>query len=369
MWSRTIAAVAVLASVGLGTPAIAAKKPAQAPAPKLTLESVNNAEFFAKPAKPGQSAKTHKKHQASKTLDPVVLKAQVLLDRAGFSPGVIDAMGGENFAKALTAFQRQNELDGTGELDEPTWAKLIATSADPVLSEYQITGADVKGPFLKKIPQGLEKMAELDHLSYTSPRELLSEKFHLSESLLAALNPREPFKDAERTIVVTNVPQDRAGAKAAKIEVDKAGRTVRALDQDGKLIAMFPASIGSSEKPAPSGTHKVQAISPNPVYRYDPKFAWKEIKTQKKFTVPSGPNNPVGAVWINLSVPSYGIHGTPNPEKVSKTESHGCIRLTNWDVKALAKMVAKGTPVEFLDNATVAGRQKPGTVGQSVGSR
>ena len=375
MWSRTIAVIAVLAPVWLGTPALAAKKPAQAPAPNLTLESVNSAQFFAKPVQPGKPTKNAKKDakkdkdKASKTMDPVVLKAQVLLDRAGFSPGVIDAMGGENFAKALTAFQRENGLDATGELDDPTWAKLIATSADPALTEYQVTPADVKGPFVKKIPQGLEAMAELDHLSYTGPRELLSEKFHVSESLLVALNPREPFKDAERTVVVANVPQDRAGAKAAKIQVDKAERTVRALDQDGKLIAMFPASVGSEDLPTPSGTHKVQAVSPNPVYKYDPKFAWKEIKTQKKFTVPAGPNNPVGAVWINLSVPSYGIHGTPNPEKVSKTESHGCIRLTNWDVKALAKMVAKGTPVEFLDNAAVASQQKPSTVGQSVGSR
>jgi lipoprotein-anchoring transpeptidase ErfK/SrfK len=363
MWSRTIAAVAVLAPVWLGTPATAAsaKKPAQASVQRLTLESVNAAEF-----KPGKPAKAE---NVAKALDPAVLKAQVRLDRAGFSPGVIDATGGDNFAKALTAYQRENGLDASGKLDEPTWSKLTATSADPVLTEYQITRADVKGPFVKKIPQGLEQMAELDHLSYTGPRELLAEKFHMSENLLKALNPRESFEQAERTIVVANVPQERPGGKAAKIEVDKAGRAVRALDQDGKLIAIFPASIGSAEKPAPSGSHKVQAVSPNPVYKYDPKFAWKEIKTQKKFTVPAGPNNPVGVVWINLSVPSYGIHGTPNPEKVSKTESHGCIRLTNWDVKALAKMVAKGTPVEFLDNAMAAGRQKPSTVGQSVGSR
>jgi lipoprotein-anchoring transpeptidase ErfK/SrfK len=363
MWSRSIALIAVLAPVWLATPAIAAsaKKPPPVSAPKLTLESVNAAEFSAKPAKPAKPAKSDK---ASKSLDPVVLKAQVLLDRAGFSPGVIDALGGENFAKALTAFQRQNELGPSGKLDEPTWSKLTATSVDPVLTEYEIARADVKGPFVKKIPQGLEQMAKLDGLSYTGPRELLSEKFHMSESLLAALNPRESFKQAEQSIVVANVPQDRVGAKAAKIEVDKAERTVRALDQDGKLIAIFPVSIGSEEKPAPSGSYKVNAISPNPVYRYDPKFGWKEVKTKNKLTIRPGPNNPVGVVWINLTAPSYGIHGTPNPEKISKTESHGCIRLTNWDVKTLANMVGKGTPVEFLDNAAIAGQQKPGTVGQ-----
>jgi lipoprotein-anchoring transpeptidase ErfK/SrfK len=136
---------------------------------------------------------------------------------------------------------------------------------------------------------------------------------------------------------------------------------VRALDTDGKLIAYYPASIGSEEKPAPSGTHKVKGIGHNPVYRYNPEFGWKEVKTKEKLEIKPGPNNPVGVVWIDLTVNSYGIHGTPEPEKVSKTYSHGCIRLTNWDARALAKMVSRGTPVEFLN--------QPSTIGQSTNGR
>jgi lipoprotein-anchoring transpeptidase ErfK/SrfK len=344
MWSRSIAVLAVLAPVWIVSPALAAKP---ATAQKLSPESVNAAQFSAQPGKP------------SKGLDPVVLKAQVLLDRAGFSPGAIDAVAGENFSKALAAFQRQNGLEPSGKFDEPTWSKLNATSADPVLTEYEITREDVKGPFVREIPSDFEKMAELDRLSYTGPRELLAEKFHMSEKLLKALNPKESFNRAERSIVVANVPQQRNGAKAARIEVDKADRSVRAFDKDGKLIAYYPASIGSTEKPAPSGSYKVNRVAENPTYRYNPVFAWKDVKVQRPIEIAPGPNNPVGVVWIDLTAKTYGIHGTPNPEKVSKTESHGCIRLTNWDARALAKMVSKGTPVDFLD--------QPGAAGQAAG--
>ncbi len=141
----------------------------------------------------------------------------------------------------------------------------------------------------------------------------------------------------------------RQRANVATVVVEKTPRDVRAYDKDGKLVAFYPATIGSSEKPAPSGTFKVRRVAYNPDYHYDPKFAWKGVKTQKPLVVKPGPNNPVGLVWIDLTAPSYGIHGTPGPDKIGKTESHGCIRLTNWDALDLAGMVHKGTVVKFED--------------------
>jgi lipoprotein-anchoring transpeptidase ErfK/SrfK len=300
----------------------------------LTLDAVNKAEFSA---------------GKSKGLNPATLKAQVLLDRARFSPGVIDGAGGDNFKKALAAFQQRQQLKASGRLDAPTWEKLNTNVSEPALIEYTLKEGDVKGPFVEKIPKKMEEMAELKSLGYTSPVELLSEKFHMDEKLLKALNPGKQFRDAGETIVVPNVEQRGERTRVSKIEIDKKRKVLRALNKDGELVAFYPASVGSADKPAPSGSYEVRAVAENPTYTYNPEYKFKSVKTDKPFTVAAGPNNPVGAVWIDLSLKSYGIHGTPEPTKVSKTYSHGCIRLTNWDVKDLAKLVSKGTKVEFLD--------------------
>jgi lipoprotein-anchoring transpeptidase ErfK/SrfK len=283
----------------------------------------------------------------TKGVDPITVKAQVLLDRAGFSPGEIDGRVGENVTTALRSFAEARGLPAQRRLTAAIWAALAATSEEPALIEYTITDEDVKGPFLDKVPAKMEDMRGLKRLAYGSAAEALAEKFHMSEDLLETLNPDKSFEAGE-TIVVANVSNETGDVKVTKIEVDKTQRVLRAFAKDGDLVAVFPATVGSTEKPAPSGAYKVTGIARNPTYRYNPAYRFKGVKATEPFTINPGPNNPVGSVWIALSAPSYGIHGTPNPAKVSKTESHGCIRLTNWDAKKLAAMVARGTIVEFI---------------------
>jgi lipoprotein-anchoring transpeptidase ErfK/SrfK len=291
-------------------------------------------------------------------INPALVKAQVLLDRARFSPGEIDGKLGDNIKKALTAFAAERHLPAKGELSEQVWQELISTSAEPIVKEYVISDDDVKGPFVQKIPAKMEEMKNLPALSYTSPREKIAEKFHMSEELLARLNPGQKFAEAGEAIIVTNVTTGPLPQKAARLEVDKTAQTLKAFDRNQDLIAFYPVTAGSTEKPAPSGRVKVTGVSKHPTYRYNPAYAFKGVKAQQPFTVKAGPNNPVGVVWIGLKGEGYGIHGTPDPSKVSKSESHGCIRMTNWDALQLASAVSKGTSVDFRGDESA---RKPNT--------
>jgi lipoprotein-anchoring transpeptidase ErfK/SrfK len=214
--------------------------------------------------------------------------------------------------------------------------------------EYALSDQDVAGPFLDKVPAKLDEMQGLQALTYGSAREKIAEQFHMSEELLAALNPGKRFDRVGETIFVVQPGGDQLGTKAAKLEIDKSAQTLRALAKDGKLIAFFPITAGSSEKPAPSGELRIRNVAHNPTYRYNPQYEFKEVRAKVPFTIAAGPNNPVGLVWIGLPGEGYGIHGTPDPSKVGKTESHGCIRLTNWDALRLAQMVSKGAPVSII---------------------
>ena len=311
--------------------------PAQAQETRLTLEAVNTAEL------PSGGVKG---------VNPGVVRLQVMLDRARFSPGIIDGQGGENVDKAVAAFRTANGLGEGNMLDQATWDRLTAASPESALVEYTVTDDDVRGPFTKRIPAKMEDMAELDRLGYTSPVEAIAERFHMDEDLVKALNLGRPIDQPGTKLVVANVRREGtppAERKAARIEVDKGGRALRVLDREGGLIAFYPASIGSEEKPAPSGENAVRAVARNPDYTYNPDYAFKGVKTREKFRIAPGPNNPVGTTWIALEGEGYGIHGTPEPSKVGKSYSHGCVRLTNWDAEELARLVQKGTPVLFKD--------------------
>ena len=236
----------------------------------------------------------------------------------------------------------------TSKLDAPAWEKLTATSSEPVIKDYTITAEDVRGPFIKRLPS-FQDMSKLPHMGYLNATEELAERFHMSEGLLRALNPGKSFDKPGTAIAVTNVARKPTSDKVVRIEIDKTKRTLRGFDKAGNLVVFDPASIGSEERPAPSGTFKVVDVSFNPVYHYDPKLKFKGVNSKKPFDIQPGPNNPVGSVWIGISSPGYGIHGTPDPSRVSKSYSHGCIRLTNWDAEYLAALVSKGTTVDFLE--------------------
>jgi lipoprotein-anchoring transpeptidase ErfK/SrfK len=214
---------------------------------------------------------------------------------------------------------------------------------------YTITEKDVAGPFTEVIPDDYRAKAQLKELGYTSPAELLAERFHMSQDLLRRLNPDADFGRAGQEIMVASVERHGASATASRVEVEARSQTVTVYEKNDQVIAVYPATVGSKDRPSPVGEFKVTAIAENPVYHYDPELNLRNVDVPEKLEIPAGPNNPVGAVWISLSAKGYGLHGTPEPDKVSKAASHGCVRLTNWDALDLATHVRKGTPVTITD--------------------
>jgi lipoprotein-anchoring transpeptidase ErfK/SrfK len=280
------------------------------------------------------------------------LGIQVRLDRSGFSPGVIDGRLGRDSVRALKDFQAANNLPSTGAADCATWKALSAEPVESTIS-YTISDEDARGPFVEHIPVELGDQATLPALSYQSLAERLSERFHTTPAFLQQLNPHVRL-DAGASIVVPNVapfdpaarPQKAARAAAAKVEVTREGR-LTVQDAAGRTLMTAPVSSGSEHDPLPPGDWKVTVVDWMPAFHYNPDLFWDAAPEDTRATIKPGPNNPVGVVWIGISKEHYGIHGTPEPSRIGRTESHGCVRLTNWDAARLAGLVSVGTPVIF----------------------
>lgn len=283
-------------------------------------------------------------------ISPALLRAQVILDRRGFSPGVIDGRAGDSTAIALSAFQEAAGLPVTGALDQASFERLVAEDGAEVLVSHTLTKEDLAGPFVGKLPKDLTALSKVKHLGYRNANEALAERFHMHEDLLRTLNPEEPAVGREIVVAAVDAPGPVKEA-VDRLVVDKGARTLRVLDAQGTALATYPASIGSEENPAPSGELEILGVAKKPKWNYDPKLSLEGQKDRpkRKLTIADGPNNPVGVVWIDLSKDHFGIHGSPEPHLIGKTQSSGCIRLTNWDASELQGLVRNGMKVSFED--------------------
>jgi len=274
---------------------------------------------------------------------PDMLATQVLLDRAGFSPGEIDGAGGPNTQHAITAFESANKT---------TIADALGASSEPATITYTITAEDETAPKTPNIPEDMMEKAKLKRLEYSTMVEMLGERFHASPALLTKLNPSAAFSSGE-TITVPNTQavsaQESKPVPNILVKVSKQNSTLTVTDSSGAVLMHAPVTSGSEHDPLPIGPWTVTAVVRNPTFNYNPDLFWDAEPSHAKAKVPAGPNGPVGVVWIDISKPHYGIHGTPEPGTVGHTSSHGCVRLTNWDALKLAAMVGKGTQVEFTE--------------------
>ena len=329
-----------LAACGAPAPETSPETPGQAAAPAavFTAEQIDRALPLAEaPDAPAADP-------AAARPEAGLVRLQILLDRSRFSPGVIDGLRGENTRQAVAAFRKAEGLEGDA-IDDVLIQRLVAADGGPAMTTYTLTAADLAGPFSPPPGDDLKALAAAG-TRYASARERIAERFHITEALLQALNPGVDFRTPGQRLVVPAV-DDRPLPQVARIVVDKTERSLRAFDAAGGLVAFYPATIGSTERPAPSGTLRIEGVANEPDYTYDPARLSYD-RGDEKVVVPAGPNNPVGSVWIELSRDSYGIHGSPDPSKIAKAASNGCVRLTNWDAEQLAAAVKPGVEVRFI---------------------
>ena len=311
---------------------------------------------------PGTAGAQHRKAPPATANDSRALAVQVALDRAGFSPGEIDGQGGAKTRLALSAFQTANNLPSSGTSDETTLAAL-RVAPEPIIS-YTITQHDVAGPFIGSMPKDMMAAAKLPAFGYTTALEALAEKFHSSQAFLRRLNPRASWEAGEVIKVPDVEPFELPGKTQAKpaaargttakpmpdagpveVVLNGAAKSLVVRDSGGRVLMHAPITSGSEHDPLPIGEWKVTSVSWNPTFNYNPDLFWDANPTHSKEKIAPGPNNPVGVVWVDINKEHFGLHGTPEPSTIGRTESHGCVRLTNWDATRLGKLVAPGTKV------------------------
>lgn len=322
-------------TANIGAAPTTTKAPTNSAAAKAswTLDGLNNASWY---------------EDIGKGQFPVYARAHVMLNNAHASPGAIDGTSGKNTLKAIASFQQMNGIKPTGTLTQETWDALLAKQGSkPAFVEYTITEEDLKGPYAESIPSDYALQAKMKGLYYTRVTEMLGEKFHMDEDFLKKLNPKATFKKAGEKLIVANI-RNEVPEDIHLIVAHKGAKQLYLFNSRNQMIASFPATIGSSSTPSPTGTYKVTGVAKNPWYSYSPSN-FVQGNNKKPLSLPPGPNGPVGNIWIGLSKKSFGIHGTPNPSAISKTASHGCIRLTNWDANDLGRKVKSGVTVRFLE--------------------
>ena len=275
--------------------------------------------------------------------DMDIAALQVLLDREGFSPGAINGLMSDYLIRIVELYEQRSGIRQLSGNSEAVGERLFKSGGEAFF-QYTLTAEDIAGPFLADLPKRIQDQRGLGKLDYLSVQEAIAERFHMDEVFLKSLNPEADFNKVGTIVKVANVgrPLDKW---VGHIRADKKLRLVTTYDQKGRILGVYPASIGSAQMPSPKGVFKVRNKAGFPAYTLSPENGFERLDDGQQVVIAPGPNNPVGTAWIGLSEKTYGIHGTPEPSHIGLTESHGCIRLTNWDAMELARLVRTGVEV------------------------